>query len=267
MTTTACINPATRPTSVAHAVEAHNVAADYAGILALDQVNLDIQVGRFTAIIGPNGAGKSTLLKLLTGTKRPLCGYLRVCGLPIAEARKANAVAYVPQETAIDWDYPITVQDVVLSGRYGHSRIEGGFRRFLPPAFIGHRHREIAQRAMQAMQIEDLAQRPIGALSGGQKKRVFLARSLAQEPRIMLLDEPLAGVDRRSEGIILEHLKRFVAAGQTVIMVTHDLPTVRDCADWVVLISGTVVGVGEPDEMLTPEALERGYHRGERTPA
>ena len=256
-----------QPVTVPLAIEARGVAADYSGVIALDQVDLQLPSGRFIAVIGPNGAGKSTLLKLLTGLKKPLRGGLRVCGMAIRAARRANAVAYVPQETDIDWTFPITVQDVVLSGRYGRSRQAGGWRYWLPPRFIGASHRALTQQAMEAVQIAGLAHRPIGALSGGQKKRVFIARSIAQEAELLLLDEPLAGVDRHSEQIIIDYLRTFVGRGKSVLMVTHDLPTVRDCADWVVLVSRTIAGVGTPDEMLAPEALEKGYHLIERGPA
>lgn len=245
-------------------VEADNIAADYSGLVALDDVDLRLPAAQLTAIIGPNGAGKSTLLKLLTGMKKPLRGSLRVCDMDIHAARRANAVAYVPQETDIDWDFPISVRDVVLTGRYGRSRQAGGWRAWLPPRFIGAQHHAKAHAAMAAVQVDDLADRPIGALSGGQKKRVFIARSIAQEANLMLLDEPLAGVDRRSEHIIIDYLKEFVRSGKSVLMVTHDLPTVRDCADWVVLVSRTIAGVGSPEEMLSSEALEKGYHRIER---
>jgi manganese/iron transport system ATP-binding protein len=256
------IDSATTPLrpDTALAIEARDVAADYSGHVALHDVHLSLPTGKFIAIIGPNGSGKSTLLKLLTGTKKPSRGHLAVCGMDIRSARRAHAVAYVPQEAAIDWDFPISVWDVVLSGRYGHCHQEGGWRRWLPPRFIGETHRRIATDALRALQIDDLAKRPIGALSGGQKKRVFLARSLAQQPELMLLDEPLAGVDRRSEGIILDQLLAFVARGKSVVMVTHDLPTVQDCADLVVLVSGTIADVGSPQDMLTPASLERGYH-------
>lgn len=241
-------------------IEAQGVAADYSGLMALDEVDLRLPAARFTAVIGPNGAGKSTLLKLLTGMKKPLRGTLRVCGMDIPAARTANAVAYVPQETDIDWDFPISVRDVVLTGRYGRSRQAGGWRCWLPPRFIGSAHHEKAWQAMQAVQVDDLAERPIGALSGGQKKRVFIARSIAQEAELMLLDEPLAGVDRRSERIIIDYLRDFVNCGKSVLMVTHDLPTVRECADWVVLVSRTIADVGTPRDMLSAEALEKGYH-------
>lgn len=241
-----------------------NVSASYGGVVALEQVDLFLPKSSFIAIIGPNGAGKSTLLKIVTGNKRARTGRIEVCGMNIHQARRSAAVGYVPQETDIDWDFPLSVWDVVLSGRYPRSRMEGGIRHLLPPRFIGAHHRAATQVALEDMKIDDLSDRPIGALSGGQKKRVFLARAIAQEPQIMLLDEPLAGVDRRSEALIIERLHRFVSAGVTVIMVTHDLPTVRECADLVVLINRGIAGVGTPEEMLSGEALERGYHALER---
>lgn len=240
---------------------ATDVSADYGQIRALEGVQLSLPRGQFIAVVGPNGAGKSTLLKLLTGTKTASTGSLQVYGQDIAHARRANAVGYVPQETDIDFDFPISVWDVVLSGRYGRSRQEGGWRRWLPPSLLGRPHHQAAENALQKMEITDLQHRPIGALSGGQKKRVFLARALAQNPELLLLDEPLAGVDRHSEAIILHILQQLRDEGKTIIMVTHDLPTVRECADLVVLINHAIIGIGTPQEMLTGEALERGYHR------
>ncbi|AFG36711.1 metal ABC transporter ATP-binding protein [Spirochaeta africana] len=249
--------------NTACSVYAAGISADYGAVRALENVELALPRGQFIAVVGPNGAGKSTLFKLLTGTKRPSSGAMMVNGQDIRHARRANAVGYVPQETDIDWDFPIRVWDVVLSGRYGRCRQDGGLRRFLPPRFIGHSHHEQARQALQRMEIAELANRPIGALSGGQKKRVFLARALAQEPQILLLDEPLAGVDRHSEQIILGILREQCRNGRTVLMVTHDLPTVRETADMVVLVNRTIVAVGNPAEMLAGEALERGYHRPE----
>jgi manganese/iron transport system ATP-binding protein len=247
------------------AISIQGVTAGYGDVPALKSIDLELPGGRFIAIIGPNGAGKSTLLKVLTGTKRVFSGSISVCGMKIGEARRVAAVGYVPQETDIDWDFPLSVGDVVLSGRYPRRRIEGGIRRFLPVRFIGAHHIAIARQALQDMEITDLRDRPIGALSGGQKKRVFLARAIAQEPRVLLLDEPLAGVDRVSERLILERLQRFVAAGVTVVMVTHDLPTVRDYGDTVVLLNQRIAGIGTPEEMLSGESLERGYHQIDRT--
>ncbi len=247
------------------AISIRGVSAGYGDVPALKNIDLSLPAGRSIAIIGPNGAGKSTLLKVLTGTKRVSSGEITVCGMDIRHARRVAAVGYVPQETEIDWDFPLSVGDVVLSGRYPRRRIEGGIRRVLPARFIGAHHIAAAQEALQDMEIADLKKRPIGALSGGQKKRVFLARAIAQDPQVLLLDEPLAGVDRVSERLILERLKRFVTAGVTVVMVTHDLPTVRECADTVILLNQRIAGVGAPEEMLSGESLERGYHQIDRT--
>lgn len=260
---------ATRSAQNAHAevdasVAIRGISAAYGDVKALANVDLALPSGLFTAIIGPNGAGKSTLLKVLTGTIALTADTIHVCGMDIRQARRVAAVGYVPQETDIDWDFPLSVWDVVLSGRYPRRRLEGGIKRILPASFIGQSHRDVARAAFEDMQITHLAKRPIGALSGGQKKRVFLARAIAQEPQLLLLDEPLAGVDRTSEHLILERLYRFVGTGVTVVMVTHDLPTVRECADLVVLLNRRIAGVGTPEEMLSPDALERGFHQIDR---
>ncbi|SIQ16284.1 manganese/iron transport system ATP-binding protein [Alkalispirochaeta americana] len=242
-------------------ISLRGVGADYSGVSALEGVDLDLPSQKFIALVGPNGAGKSTLLKLLTGVKRSNRGSIEICGTTLAQARRENLVGYIPQEADIDWDFPLSVYDVVLGGRYGHARHEAGLRRFLPPRFLGSSHHQAVRQALEAVGMEEFARRPIGALSGGQKKRVFLARTLAQHPRVLLLDEPLAGVDRASEELILKVLRRACGEGKTVIMVTHDLPTAREQAELVVLINHGVMGVGAPREMLSSESLERCYHR------
>ena len=159
------------------------------------------------------------------------------------------------QREAIEWDFPISVWETVMGGRYGHMRNDALWRRLLPARWYAPTHREIVHNALADVNMLALADRPIGALSGGQKKRVLLARTLAQQAKILLLDEPLAGVDPPSEQLILDVLKREREAGRTVIMVTHDMPGARRNVDHVVLINRVVRGSGKPEEMLSDARL------------
>ena len=242
------------------AVAASSVSAAYDGTAVLRNVNFSLGSAQLVAIVGPNGAGKSTLFKLLTGIKKPAGGTVSVFGDTVYRARRSNHIAYVPQEAEIDWDYPIVVHDVVLSGRFGRIREEGGWRRFLPPHFSARSHHDAAATALRAVGMSDYADRPIGALSGGQKKRVFLARAIAQDADLLLLDEPLAGIDRATESVFFEVLVELRSAGKTVLMITHDFPTVEEFADTVMLLSRSVIEIGPPAEVLTDENLERTYH-------
>ena len=232
------------------AVHGRGLAAGYGGLSVLTDCDLDVAAGSLTALVGPNGAGKTTLLKLVTGALAPWRGELRIFGGPVAAARRAGTIAYMPQHEAIDWEYPLTVRDVVRTGRLPAIRARGGWRAWLPMSFQPVAETEAAMRALDAVGLAELARRPIGALSGGQKKRVLLARSLVQEARLLLLDEPLAGVDRESEAVIRRLLQEARAAGRTVMMVTHDLDGTRGFADRVLLIRGRVVASGTPEEVL-----------------
>jgi manganese/iron transport system ATP-binding protein len=244
-------------TDAGAALLAQGVYAAYDGSPVLADVNLQLPEGYLVMVVGPNGAGKSTLFKLLVGILRPTAGELSVFGEAPGRARERSELAYMPQQEQIDWDFPISVWDAVLSARYGRMRAQGGLRRFLPPRLAGARHREAVEAALAAVNMTDLRRRPIGALSGGQKKRVLLARALAQDAQLLLLDEPLTGVDRSSEALIMDVLHRARDEGRTVLMVTHDLGSARQHADLVVLINRTVVGVGAPRDMLTEEMLTR----------
>lgn len=241
-------------------VAANRVSAVYDRDPVLRDVSFSLGAGQLVAIVGPNGAGKSTLFKLLTGIKKPAGGTVSVFGDTVYRARRDNRIAYVPQEAEIDWDYPIVVHDVVLSGRFGRIREEGGLRRILPPRFAARRHHEVSASALDAVGMSDYAGRPIGALSGGQKKRVFLARAIAQDADLLLLDEPLAGIDRATESVFFDVLVELKAAGKTVLMITHDFPTVEQFADTVMLLSRSVIEIGAPAAVLTDENLERTYH-------
>lgn len=238
------------------AVEAHRLFAAYHRQTVLRDINLALPAGKWTAIVGPNGAGKSTLFHLLTGSMTPLRGHLQVFGEPVAQHRRAGNIAYMAQREAIEWDFPVSVWETVMTGRYGLMRRDARWRRWVPQ--MAHPcHREAVEAALEAVNMRHVAKRPIGALSGGQKKRVLLARTLAQQAKVLLLDEPLAGVDPPSERLILDVLARERAAGRTIIMVTHDMESARQYADQILLINRTVIGFGPPDEMLNDRMLAR----------
>ncbi len=246
---------AAQPTS--SAIEVKSLTVAYDGAPVLDAVDLSLPAGQLIAVAGPNGAGKSTLLRALVGSLKPTSGTIRINGTPAERQRRAGQIAYMPQHEHIDWDFPLSVRDVVLSGRFGRMRQEGGWRRFLFPAMAGAAHQRAVAEALGAVDMADHANQPIEMLSGGQRKRVLLARSLVQDARLMLLDEPLVGVDRRSETLIMNVLREQRDEGRTVVMVTHDIVGARDDADFAVLINRRVVGAGEPRSLLSDEMITR----------
>ena len=196
-------------------------------------IDLDVPEGVRCAIVGPNGAGKSTLLKGILGLEQPVAGYVSLWGRPIDEVRKR--IAYVPQRGAVNWDFPTTVFDVVLMGRYVHLGI---LRR------PGKEDRERARAALAEMQLEKLAERQISELSGGQKQRVFIARALAQESDLYIMDEPLAGVDETTERIIMDKFVALQKEKKTVIAVHHDLSTLDMYFDYLVVLNRTIKACG-----------------------
>jgi manganese/iron transport system ATP-binding protein len=232
------------------AVAAEGLSAAYGRVAALEEVDLVLPEGELVVIVGPNGAGKSTLFRLLTGIMRPTAGTIRLFGGPVAAARRASLIAYMPQNEQLDWDFPVRVRDVVMSGRLGRLRAEGAIRRLLPSHFAPEPHHRAVHEALLAVQMLELADRPIGALSGGQRKRALLARALAQDARLLLLDEALAGVDRDTEQVIHAVLRRARDEGRTLVLITHDLATAAEIADRVVLLNRTVVASGRPGEVL-----------------
>lgn len=239
------------------AVTARGLYAAYNDAPVLVDVDLVLPAGRLTTVIGPNGAGKSTLFRILVGIMKPLAGEVRVLGRPAEAQRRLSTIAYMPQQEQIDWDFPVSVWDVVLSARFGRIRNEGGWRRFLPPLWAAEDHRRATERALAAVDMLGYRRRPIGALSGGQRKRILLARALAQDAQLLLLDEPLVGVDQASEALIMEVLHQARSEGRTVLMVTHDLASARKHADNVVLLNRSVVGCGPPERMLTEDMVAR----------
>lgn len=204
--------------------------------------------GRMIAIIGPNGAGKSTLLKAALGIVPRISGQVSVFGAPLADARQR--VAYVPQRAGVDWDFPATVLDVVVMGLY---RQIGPFR------FAGRREKAQALACLEHVGMAAFANRQIGQLSGGQQQRVFLARALAQNADLLILDEPFAGVDAATERAIVQVLRDLNGAGKTIVCVHHDLATVTDYFDYVLLMNVRKIAEGTVSEAFTPENLQETY--------
>lgn len=240
-----------------YAIYTESVCADYpqSNSPVLDSVDLTVPEGELVSLIGPNGAGKSTLFKLIVGLKTPSRGKLYVFGADIYSQRKNSVIAYVPQEGNIDWDYPITVKEVVATGVLAHWR-SLGLKRFLYPQTHYH---PVVKGALEDVEMLQYIDRPIGALSGGQKRRVFLARALAQDARLLLLDEPLAGVDSKSEAIILRVLQRLKQQGKTILMASHNLSATKTYSDRVILLNKTVINCGIPHQVMTPQWLTKTF--------
>lgn len=215
---------------------------------AVFSVDATFRVGAMAAIVGPNGAGKSTLLKAALGLVVPLSGQTTVYGAPLAEMR--HRIAYVPQRASVDWDFPTRVADVVAMGLYRQLGLLGRYRA---------EHRARVVECLTRVGMADFAERQIGQLSGGQQQRVFLARSLAQDADLYLLDEPFAGVDAATERAIIGVLKGLRAEGRTVVAVHHDLSTVREYFDDVLMLNVRKVAEGPVAEAFTTRALEATY--------
>lgn len=218
----------------------------YRELLALDDVSLRVRPGRVTALIGMNGSGKSTLFKSISGMIRPAAGSVAIGGAAPADARRRGLIGYVPQSEDVDWTFPVSVRDVVMMGRYGRQ----GITRRTRPA-----DRRAVDEALRRVDLSGHADRQIGQLSGGQKKRAFVARGIAQEARILLLDEPFAGVDARSERTIVTLLRELTSEGRTVLVSTHDLHALPRLADDAILLHRRVLFHGPVAEALTPERL------------
>lgn len=220
------------------------------GLTALTDASFQIPRGTITALVGVNGAGKSTLFKAIMGFVPVARGTIRLLGMPVRDALRQNLVAYVPQAEEVDWSFPVLVEDVVMMGRYGHM---GFLRR--PSA----NDRAKVDEALSRVGLTDLRHRQIGELSGGQKKRVFLARALAQEGRIILLDEPFTGVDVKTEEQIITLLRTLRDEGHVMLVSTHNLGSVPDFCDRTVLVKGTVLAHGPTETTFTRDNLERAF--------
>jgi manganese transport system ATP-binding protein len=231
-------------------LEVTDVTVRYGAVLALDGVSLQVDFGRVCGLIGVNGSGKSTLFKTIMGTVAAERGTVRVAGGTAAQARAGARVSYVPQHEDVDWDFPVSVRDVVMMGRYAH---QGPTRR--PRAA----DRAAVRDAIERVGLSDLAGRQIGRLSGGQRRRVFVARGIAQGAQVLLLDEPFAGVDTTSQALITQLLRELAAEGAAVLVSTHDLATLPDLADDAALLLRRLVAHGEPRDVLRPDVLAQAF--------
>ena len=229
-------------------LEIHDLTAGYHNKPVLWGIDLMVPKGKLVGIVGPNGAGKSTLIKAIMGLVPPSSGWVKIFGKPYSENRRR--VGYVPQRESVDWDFPVTVMDVVMMGRYGHV---GWFKR------PKKADREIARDCLDKVKMLPFAKRQISNLSGGQQQRVFLARALAQESDIYFMDEPFAGVDAATETAIIALLHELREKGKTLLVVHHDLPTARNYFDQLLLLNMRVVAYGETEEVFTYELLQKTY--------
>ena len=232
-------------------IAAKNVTVTYRnGHTALWNASFDIPRGTVTALVGVNGAGKSTLFKAIMGFVPAAQGEIRILGMSVKDALRKNLVAYVPQSEEVDWAFPVLVEDVVMMGRYGHM---GFLRR---PKAADH---EAVDQALRRVNMQDFRHRQIGELSGGQRKRVFLARALAQDGQVILLDEPFTGVDVKPEEQIIALLRELRDEGRVMLVSTHNLGSVPEFCDRTVLVKGTVLGSGPTETTFTRENLEHAF--------
>ena len=232
----------------AAALVMRGLSAGYGEGLVLRDVDLDLPRGSLTGVVGPNGSGKSTLLRAVLGLTPVTTGSVLIDGVPARRAR--HRIAYVPQREAVDWSFPINAADVVMMGRYAHL---GVMRR------PGAADRRRVTEALGRLGIEDLARRQIGALSGGQQQRVFLARALVQEASVMLLDEPMTGVDQATEQAIHILLRELRDEGATIVQTTHDLESAAEHCDLLAFVNRRIVAYGPPRETFTPPILHETF--------
>ena len=230
---------------------ARNATVTYRnGHTALRDATFSAPAGSITALVGINGSGKSTLFKAIMGFVGLAKGEITIFGRPVAEALKSNMVAYVPQSEEVDWNFPVLVEDVVMMGRYGHMN----FLRTPRAA-----DRQAVDAALARVGMTDFRKRQIGELSGGQKKRVFLARALAQDGRVILLDEPFTGVDVTTEETIVALLRELREEGRLMLVSTHNLGSVPEFCDRTVLLKGTVLAYGPTRDVFTQANLENAF--------
>ena len=232
-------------------IKASGLAVVYRnGHVGLRDVNFELPTGTITALVGVNGAGKSTLFKALMGFLPATAGTVTILDRPVLDALKANLVSYVPQAEEVDWSFPVLVEDVVMMGRYG---LMGFLRRPKPV------DRAAVDQALARVKMTEFRYRQIGELSGGQRKRVFLARALAQDGRVILLDEPFTGVDVQTEDAIIALLREMRDEGRVMLVSTHNLGSVPEFCDRTVLVKGTVLAYGPTETTFTRENLELAF--------
>ena len=231
-------------------IDIEDVTVAYNGKVALQSASLQLEAGTICGLIGMNGSGKSTLFKAIMGFVKPTSGRVLINKLPIRQVQKKNLVAYVPQSEEVDWNFPVSVQDVVMMGRYGYMNI----LRIPKP-----HDRSVVQTSLERVEMWQLQDRQIGELSGGQKKRTFFARALAQESTVLLLDEPFAGVDIKTEKMMINLLMELRQKGYTILISTHDLASIKTFCDRVVLINRTILAYGNTADVFTEENLSRTF--------
>jgi manganese/zinc/iron transport system ATP- binding protein len=229
-------------------LEVNQLTVNYDKTAVLWDISLSIPPGVLVGIIGPNGAGKSTLIKSAMGLVKPIAGKVEFLGQPLKRVRQR--VAYIPQRESVDWDFPVTVRDLVVMGRYGHLG-------------LFHRPRKedwkAADHYLEVVGMTRYADRQISQLSGGQQQRVFLARALLQEAEVYFMDEPFTGVDLATEKVIVTLLQQLRSKGKTVFVVHHDLSTVESYFDWVILLNMRVIAFGPTRDFFTPENIHATY--------
>ncbi|MBN9440474.1 MAG: manganese/iron ABC transporter ATP-binding protein [Bosea sp.] len=235
----------------APSITVEGVTVSYAnGVTAVNDASFGLGPGTICALVGINGSGKSTIFKTLMGFLKPAAGLVRIAGLEVRRALKRGLVAYVPQAEEVDWTFPVLVEDVVMMGRYGHM----GFLRLPRKA-----DREAVEQALARVNMLDFRRRQIGELSGGQRKRVFLARALAQGGQVILLDEPFTGVDVKTEDQIVSLMRELRAEGRLMLVSTHNLGSIPEFCDQVVIINKTVLAAGPTETTFTQENLQRAF--------
>ncbi len=231
-----------------NAVTVENLTVQYEKTPALWEIDFSIPAGMLVGVLGPNGAGKSTLIKALLGILKPISGSISFFGMPYKGMKKK--IAYVPQRTSVDWDFPITVLDVVLMGRYGKLGLL---------KWVGKKDRIAAEKVLERVGMLPFAQRQIRELSGGQQQRVFLARALLQDADLYFMDEPFAGIDMATEKALVDLLADLKAEGKTLFIVHHDLTTVKNYFDWVILLNSCLIACGPVADVFHEDNLKKAY--------
>ncbi len=232
-------------------IKLKNIGVTYPnGHIALEDINGALHAGTICGLVGVNGAGKSTLFKAIMGFVSPTTGEVRIAGKEIKKALKENLVSYVPQTEEVDWNFPVLVEDVVMMGRYGYM---GFLRR------PSHADRKAVDDALERVDMTAFKKRQIGELSGGQKKRVFVARALAQGGQVILLDEPFTGVDIKTEDALISLFRSLAAEGRLILVSTHNLGSVPSFCDEVMLINRTLLAYGPVETTFTQENLSKAF--------